>query len=77
MDKRKEYKALAPGGKYASIDDGDLQLDSSRLDKTREYIEAGFMKPVVDRIFPFEEIAEAHRYVEMGHKKGGVAITVK
>lgn len=70
-------KALAPGGKYVSIDDGDLKLDFKRLDKIREYTEAGFMKPVLDRIYPLEEIAEAHRYVEKGHKIGGVAITVK
>ena len=69
-------KALAPGGVYASIDDGNLLLDSRRLDLMRELVEAGHIRPVVDRCYPFEEIVEAHRYVGAGHKRGGVAISV-
>ncbi len=69
-------KALVPGGAYASIDDGSLLLDSRRLDLMRELVEAGHIRPVLDRCYPFEEIVEAHRYVGAGHKRGGVAITV-
>ncbi len=69
-------KALSQNGMYVSIDDGDLKLDSGRLDTIREFVESGNIKPVLDRTYNLEEIVEAHRYVEKGHKRGGVAISV-
>ncbi len=69
-------KALAPRGTYVSIDDGALRLDSWRLAAVAERVEAGQIRPVIDRCFRLEELADAHRYVEQRHKQGGVAVRV-
>jgi NADPH:quinone reductase-like Zn-dependent oxidoreductase len=42
-----------------------------------ELAEAGEFKPVIDRVYPFDQIADAHRHVDSGHKKGNVVVTLK
>lgn len=54
-----------------------MRADGVQLKKITSLIEAGSIKPVIDRSFPFESTAEALRYVEQGRSKGKVAITIK
>jgi NADPH:quinone reductase-like Zn-dependent oxidoreductase len=69
--------ALQSGGRYVSIDDGNLELSSSRLEQVRALVESGTISPVLGATYPLDKIVEAHRFVEAGHKHGGVAISIQ
>ncbi len=69
-------KTLAPKGKYVSVNRGFAKDRADTLVFLKKLAEEGKIKPVIDRIYPLEEMVAAHRYVEAGHKKGNVVITV-
>ena len=68
--------AIEPDGTYLSVDDGAPKLSAHDLDHLTNLAETGALRPVIDRSFPLEQIAQAHRYVEGEHKSGSVVITI-
>jgi NADPH:quinone reductase-like Zn-dependent oxidoreductase len=72
-------RALKGEGLFLSVgrdSEAGNELDERYFDTLRELVEAGELRTVIDRCYALEEIVEAHRYVEKGHKVGNVVITV-
>ncbi|EEM55437.1 Alcohol dehydrogenase, zinc containing [Bacillus thuringiensis serovar kurstaki str. T03a001] len=69
--------ALMPNGKYVSVNGMMAKVSKEDMNLLKQLAETEKLKPVIDRTYRLEEIAEAHIYVEKGHKKGNVSIILK
>jgi NADPH:quinone reductase-like Zn-dependent oxidoreductase len=77
LSKSKSSKALAPNGIFVTMAQLDSKESMDNLVFIKEMIEVGKLKAFIDRCYPLEDMVEAHRYVDAGHKKGNVIITVE
>jgi NADPH:quinone reductase-like Zn-dependent oxidoreductase len=76
LSSNKAKKILNRNGKYLSVSRGLAKTGKDDLLMLRDLAANGTIKPVIDKVWPLEAIAEANRYADKGHKKGNIVITV-
>src|SRR5215469_6644736 len=69
-------RVLKPGGVYVSVDETMPRFTQADLEELARLAADGSLKPVIDRTYPLDRIAEAHAYVDQGHKRGNVILVV-
>ena len=69
-------KALTLNGHYISVDNGTPKSGIEDLNLLKDIIEGRKIKSVIDKVFSLEQLAEAHRYIEQGHKKGNIVVKI-
>ena len=74
--KDKCQEALTPTGMSISVDDGSPKTLRKDAEWINSLYASGQIQAVIDSHFPLEQMAEAHRYVDLGHKKGNVIIDI-
>jgi NADPH:quinone reductase-like Zn-dependent oxidoreductase len=74
--KSKYSKILKPNGTHVSMSRLSTRESMDNLVSIKELIEKAEIKAFIDRCYPLERMVDAHRYVDAGHKRGNVVITV-
>ena len=76
ISKSNSKKVLSSSGVFVSVHDKLDKENSENLNFLKKLVEEEKIKPIIDKIYPWEQIIEAHRYVDKGHKKGHIVITI-
>ncbi|MBP8060047.1 MAG: NAD(P)-dependent alcohol dehydrogenase [Chloroflexi bacterium] len=76
LSKATAAKMLMPNGTFITMARMDSKENRENLLFIKGLLETGKLKVIIDRRYALEQIAEAHRYVDAGHKRGNVVITV-
>jgi len=79
IESSKRKKSLSKSGQYLNVltMSGNIKLNVKDLYTLKDLCEAGKLRTVIDRRYSMKEIVEAHRYVDKGHKKGNVVVTIE
>ena len=76
ISKSNSKKVLSSSGVFVSVHDKLDKENSENLNFLKKLVEEEKIKPLIDKIYPWEQIVDAHRYVDKGHKKGHIVITI-